>query len=121
MKRSPLQRTAPLRRKTGVRRFNRARLAKRRAVTFGAQAQWCRTALCCVCNRTPADPHHEPPRSVGGRDRDTVPLCRQCHDERHCVGLNEFQQRHGIDLRGLAAEIHVALEERDGKCSSSNT
>lgn len=38
---------------------------------------------CCNCGaRPPVDPHHEGPRGVGQKCRDTrtAPLCRRCHD-----------------------------------------
>jgi hypothetical protein len=51
---------------------------------FGPQSEACRTLPCAVCGVDgPSDPHHEPLRSLGGTDRDTVPLCRACHSRRH--------------------------------------
>lgn len=91
------------------------------------QSERCRWWVCCVCalKRTPPArfpewrhwaqhgwetvPHHEPPRSCGGRDRDTVPMCIEHHAERHAIGEREFCARHGIDLRELAAAIHQAI------------
>lgn len=70
--------------RTRLRARSRSASAKRRrAAQFGDQAERCRRLPCCVCGRYPADPHHEPPLSLGGKDEDTVPLCRKCHRNRH--------------------------------------
>ena len=123
MKASPLKRHTPLRRKTGVRRFNAKRRVARHVRDYGEQAERCRELPCSVwgrvCHRPPrvfcsfgaCEPHHEPPRSCGGRDRDTVPLCTAHHVERHTIGVDSFNEKYGVDLRGLAAEHHAALKE----------
>lgn len=124
-----LKRKTPLRR-TRMPRRNEERAAKRRAECFGEQADACRTLPCCVCwpgaaagtllsvasgrddMRTRllvSDPHHEPPRSCGGKDGDTVPLCREHHDERHSIGRAAFERVHGVDLRAAAKSIRDEL------------
>jgi hypothetical protein len=63
---------------------------------FGPQARRCRTLPCAVCvwlkatQTTPTEPHHEPPRSRGGTDRDTLPACAAHHQRRHAVGGRAF-------------------------------
>ena len=127
MKRSgPLRRTSKLRRGRPLARVNEKRAAERRARDFGEQAQLCRRLPCCVCaphtfrlwlslEEMPAgtpmpwpthcDPHHEPSRGAGGADRDTVPLCRKHHTERHTMPLADFEAKYRVDLRAIAAEL----------------
>lgn len=122
MKRTALRRRTPLHRKVRVRRMNPRRLAKRRARDFAEQAAACRAMPCCIsdgCDGAVA-PHHEPPRSLGGRDRDTVPLCAKHHRQRHDWGERESYIVYGIDLRGLAAGLAARLKEEHGNRKSSN-
>lgn len=81
-----------------------------KAVAFGAQAALCRTLPCsCGCARVPCDPHHEPPRSCGGSDADTLPLFRECHDERHRVGGRAFWASRGRDPLAVKAALRESL------------
>lgn len=41
----------------------------------------------------------------GGHDKDGVPLCHNHHMEQHACGIWTFQDRHGVDLEALAAEL----------------
>jgi hypothetical protein len=108
MKRSPMPRpTKPLARKAPVKRENRKRAGERRAKAFGPQSRFCRTLPCCVCGEVPSDPHHEPPRSVGGLDADTVPLCRKCHNRRHAQGAARFWT---VDWRAVRDELRGRVE-----------
>ncbi len=90
MKRTPLKRGGPLRRKARIRPRNEERAAERRAKDFGPQAEHCRSLPCAACcaqegleaashlaamvradpdnafNFRRSDPHHEPPRGAGG-------------------------------------------------------
>jgi hypothetical protein len=134
VKRSPLPaRKAPLRR-SRLSPVNRKRRAKRRAECFGEQARLCRLLPCVVehgddwakpewvpwardflasgCEFLPlSEPHHEPPRSCGGKDADCVPLSREKHRERHDIGRPAFEAKYGVDLRAIAARIHEVLSE----------
>ena len=111
-RRSPLRATKGPQRRTRLRKVNVARIRARRAKAFGAQAGLCRRSRCCVpgCESVDIHAHHEPPRSVGGLDSDTVPLCVVHHSERHTLGLRRFEERYGVRLvleastmRGLVA------------------
>jgi hypothetical protein len=142
-RKTPLQRSGFLKR-SRLAPVNRERAAKRRAECFGEQAELCRHASCVVCvaphrvdvekslalfacgwrkyrgglDSVPVnDAHHEPPRSVGGKDGDTVPLCRAHHEERHSVGRSAFERRHGVDLRAVARAIReeLAKGKEDGQ------
>jgi hypothetical protein len=137
-RKTPLRRTGGLKR-TPMKRENTERAAKRRAEAFGEQAELCRWIACVACRQeqfpemTPGDwglhaklslieharcrimpprcdPHHEPTRAAGGKDKDTVPLCREHHDERHRIGRAAFEAKHGVDLRAVARAIHDELE-----------
>lgn len=104
MKRTPLYRRTPLRRR------NLKRLARLRAKTFGPQAARCRELPCCVCDRAPSEPHHVRSRGAGGTDADCVALCRACHDEVHRIGIDSFGERHGVDLRTEARVLAAFME-----------
>lgn len=113
MKRSaPLRSTTRLARRTPMRRVNPKRLRARRAECFGVQAQLCRESRCCVCGAWPVHAHHEPSRGAGGTDKDTVPLCPTCHDERHRWGRAAFEHTYDVDLKAIAAELAEKLEQQ---------
>jgi len=45
---------------------------------------WVKAHSCVTCNQRVADPHHFPrTKGAGGRDRDRIPLCRECHSSYH--------------------------------------
>lgn len=125
MKRTPLQRKTPLRnrrpmtRKTAIRRVNWARLKARHARDFGPAADIVRAQPCCICSwwsrmqTSPTEAHHEPPRSVGGRSGDLVPLCSEHHSERHTIGVDTFWDRAGIDWQRVRDGMRalVALQQ----------
>ncbi len=142
MKQSGLKRYTPLKRgkhkltRKPLRKVNPQRARARRERDFGEQAQWCRELPCCACKPrsfatwseigpgalpagTPgpwplrSDPHHEPSRGAGGTDKDTVPLCRRCHEERHRVGLRLFNAKWGVDLLAVAAALREVVGGRD--------
>jgi hypothetical protein len=115
---------------------NPERYAKRHAEQFGEQAALCRMLPCRACwapacayhlvaarfasvvfetaisTTGPAicEAHHEPPRSCGGKDADTVPLCTAHHRERHNIGRRAFEAKYQIDLQRTAAELRVIVE-----------
>ncbi len=97
-RRTPLRRGGPMKRRTRIASVNRKRKAASRAARFGEQADRCRISPCVVCGRTPCDPHHEPTVARGGLDENTLPLCREHHDERHSRGRVAFEAKWGIDL-----------------------
>lgn len=104
MKRSRLKRKKPLR------QVNPERLARRRAESFGPQAELCRRLPCCACGRkATCDPAHVRSRAAGGKDSDCVPLCRECHTEQHTIGILTFQQRHSVDLAAVARSLSERL------------
>lgn len=105
MKRSPMaRRTAPMPRE------NRKRAGERKRLAFGAQARLCRTLPCCVCGVPGSDAHHEPPRSRGGLDDATVPLCRPCHVRRHQLGALRFWQRAGVHWKAVRDALREAVQ-----------
>ena len=86
---------------------------KRHAEDFGPQAERCRGMPCCACvalrllqpGRTEA--HHEPPRSTGGTDRDTLPLCGYHHRLRHSQGVDSFWRSVGLDPGQVLAHVRA--------------
>lgn len=136
MKRTPIQRKTPLLPRPGkhqakrkpIKKRNQARYAKLHAEQFGEQAALCRVLPCLACvgrrfeqelyepsvwwlGGAVCEAHHEPPRSCGGIDKDTVPLCRKHHHERHQHGLSAFEARYGLDVRAIAAVLHGLVED----------
>jgi len=103
-----LMRRTPLGRGKRLRPVNPKRRRERLAAAFGEQAQRCRESPCCVCGARPSDPHHDPARSLGGLDRDTLPLCRPHHDERHRIGRPAFEKKHGVDMLAEAERMRAA-------------
>lgn len=100
MKRSPLRQRG-------------RKAAARHAEDFGEQAQRCRGMPCAACvylrlrqdYRT--EPHHEPPRSRGGTDADTMPLCTYHHHRRHAVGPRAFWRRVGLDPAAVLERVRA--------------
>ena len=107
-----IQRRTPLVSKTRVNPVNRERRAARRAEEFGPLAQYCRELPCCGCHRpAPSDPAHIRSRGAGGKDRaNVVPLCRECHQLQHQVGILTFAERKGINLQAIADALTAVLE-----------
>lgn len=100
------ERTPKEQKKVPVKAVNRGRASERRADAFGVQAMACRRLPCVACGKDgPSEVHHEPPRSVGGDDRSTLSLCRDCHQRRHNVGQVTFWADVGLDPRDLQEAI----------------
>lgn len=87
--------------------------AARNAAAFGPQAKACRRLPCCVCARTPCDPHHWPSRGAGGKDEDAIPLCRRCHDSFHNEGEETFQRKRNLSLAVIKADLQAAMKAHD--------
>lgn len=120
-RKSPMRSRKPLARKTALAKANKKRRAKAYREAFGRQAQLCWSMPCTVCvelgipQRARTEAHHEPPRSVGGRDGDTLPLCADHHRRRHDKGAPSFWAEYGIDyqrviehMRALVARTEAA-------------
>lgn len=105
MKRTPLKRGKPMKRRVRLRAVNWARLKARRAACFGPQAALCRSMPCLACWATPCDPHHVLSRGAGGLDCHCVPLCRKHHSQFHSLGRLGFEQAWGVDLFHEAARL----------------
>ena len=106
------KRKAWLSRRTPLKQVNLARMAALNAAAFGPQADLCRSLPCCCCGAPPpSDPAHVRSRGAGGRDSDTVPLCRQCHTAQHTLGIRTFQAEHSLDLVAEAARLAGEVEK----------
>lgn len=97
-----------------MKRVNKERLEERRAETHGPQHYACFELPCCACGREGASVgHEEPPRSVGGKDSDAVPLCDLtrlhgvpgCHQKRMQMGTLSFWREVGLDPEDVKAAI----------------
>ena len=96
--------TAFLRRKSLAKRGRKYR--EKREKNFGEKADFVRELPCLVCERTPCEPHHEPPRSRGGTSESLTPLCYAHHQMRHFLGSAElFWRSYHVDLVAEAARI----------------
>lgn len=102
-----------------IKRKNPERAAQRLAENFGPQAALCRLLPCFACGMgPPSDPDHHPTRGAGGKDPNTLPLCRRCHDRRGSAGVVTFQRQWLVDMdlatRVLAAIVRRAFRRGDG-------
>lgn len=85
--------------------------ARDHAEAFGVQARRCHRLPCCLClwlgvrQQSPTEAHHEPPRSQGGIDRDTVPLCRLHHALRHDVHGPAIWSHFGLAVDRVLAVV----------------
>ncbi len=118
MRRSPLRRTGPLKRKRGLRKINVPRQTERRKQNFNAQAELCRTLPCCACGLDPWDeqpthPHHWPTIGAGGKDSDASPLCHACHSVFHseCGNHLVFLDRYEVDVVEVARLLAEQIKE----------
>jgi len=73
-----------------------------------------RSKMCLICYRN-SEAHHEPIGKTGGvamkcSDRETVPLCREHHSERHQIGKITFYDKYNIDY---VEEIEKLQQEFD--------
>lgn len=102
---------------THLAKVNEARIAAARDEAFGRQAEGCRRLPCFRCARPDASAaHHEPPRSRGGTDKDTIPLCDLtrlggvpgCHQLRHDQGEETFWKE--LRFTPDEAKEHVRLQ-----------
>lgn len=124
LRKTPLRNTKPLARRTALRKVRHDRIRARRAVQFGVQAAMCRLSPCLACGVGPCDAHHHPSRARGGKDQDTVGLCRGCHTLFHDMGAVEFYRRTKVDVIAAALVMRsIAAGEREphsGKCTSAD-
>lgn len=103
MKRTPMKRVNPRRRRARHRR------------DFGERAPVVRGMACLAASDRCAGPieaAHARSRGAGGDRYQLVPLCSAHHREQHSVGVRTFQTRHGIDLLAAAARIAAELDAR---------
>lgn len=123
MKRTNLVRRTRLNRRTPVRPRNAKRMSARTAAAFGVQAERCRASRCVACvalgtvQQTRTVAHHAPPRSRGGLDEHTGPVCVVHHQELHNVGHERFCRMLGIDWAAVLARMQAGNLD-DGPVSS---
>lgn len=84
-----------------------------------AHRKWVREHACCGCGSTAAiECAHVRVGTDGGTgikpsDRWTISLCRDCHSEQHQIGEPEFERRHKINMRELAAAFFKASPHKN--------
>lgn len=113
MKRSaPIKRKTPLRRKKTMNRVSKRYRARMRAEAADPFLNYVRGLRCVVrgCLARRCDAAHVRSRGAGGGDEgNRVPICRDHHtlrgDSFHVIGRHSFEDRHGLDLDSIAAEI----------------
>lgn len=93
----------------GLRAAERKLLRQQRQ--FGPQAELCRKGPCQGCGRVVrCEAHHEPPRSRGGKDKDTCALCPyDCHPYRHAHGREALESRAGRSIKAMVLEMRERL------------
>jgi len=100
VKRSPLKRSNPKRRK------------KLYEKQFGERGDRVREMPCLVgsdCSG-PIQACHVVSRGAGGTRRDLISLCSHHHHQQHQIGILSFQEHYGLDLRAEADAIAKALD-----------
>lgn len=125
MKMTGIKRKTPMKRKASAyakgpkrKRAMPSVNAKRHRKKFGKQADLVRKLPCCICeSEYGVHAHHEPPRSRGGMDADTLPLCCNHHHVRHGVAEFEatpalFWAKYRVDPEAVKAELRARLEAR---------
>ena len=72
---------------------------------------WVHTMPCAISGKLPVVAHHEPPRAMGGggdwHDRSTVPLTEAMHLERHRLGREAFEAKHGVCMASVIRELNT--------------
>ncbi len=122
----PLSRGSPPKRKTPVKKVNRARKAKnwKRAYRSEAYVLWCKSQPCIACGRTELSEVAHVGSGGIGRKADaalTVPLCgpvcgedyfgtwhyEGCHRLLHRTGHQSFEERFNLDLDAEAEKCQA--------------
>ena len=107
MKRTPLRRGGPLKRKKPMNKVNPKRRQKERTRAYGSprRREWVSQQPCWICKQTPSENAHvkkvgDPASGMGRKDDadHIVPLCRKHHQELHQLGQQRFDKQYGTDL-----------------------
>lgn len=92
LKRTPLPKTNPKRR------------AKRWAEQFDSPEflDFVHALPCAVCEQEPSEAAHARSRGAGGKAADILPLCGECHELQHTLGVKSFEsgERPGLPAHG---------------------
>ena len=81
--------------------------------------RWIRSWPCLVCaTRRQIEASHTGPHGLGQKAADTscVPLCKKHHAELH-QGVQDFQERHQIELANVIAMFAAIWAERRRKAA----
>ena len=64
-----------------------------------------RSKSCAVCQSTNVDAHHLVTRGAGGSDYQTIPLCREHHQEYHQYGQKTFENRYRTQVWKVCCDL----------------
>ena len=81
--------------------------------------RWIRSWPCLVCaTRRNIEASHTGAHGIGQKSSDlqTVPLCKEHHNELH-QGVQEFQERHQIELADVVAMFNALWSARKRKAA----
>ncbi len=85
-------------------------LAKNKPGRSKRYLEYIRSQPCCICQATPAEPHH----TVGGgtalkgSDFAAIPMCRKHHREVEDRGVETFQRENHISISTVVATHTIA-------------
>lgn len=112
----PLAPGAPPERKQRVKPVNRERRSLYSEKHYGTEdfRAWFYGLSCVVpgCEAASVEMAHVKSRGAGGTWQDVVPKCHAHHREQHDIGILTWQQKHGLCLTTMAAEIQRAWDNR---------
>lgn len=74
---------------------------KNNRLSSKAYLDFIRSKPCIGCGKGPTDAHHVKARGMGGgheNDFTAAPLCRECHNGYHRIGLADFERNHKVNV-----------------------
>lgn len=85
-------------------------LEKHKPGRSAAYLEFIRLRPCCVCQESPAEPHHTicGGMSLKGSDFGAIPMCRKHHREVEDRGVDTFQRENHIDITRIGFICLVA-------------
>ena len=74
-------------------------LSKSRSMPNKQHIEWIKNRRCIVTKKVGPDAHHVLRKSQGLNDYATLPLSHESHMELHSMGVQSFENKHGIDMK----------------------
>ena len=93
-------------------RVNRKRRRKLFEAQFESPAfvEFVQNCACVVCGGSPCEAAHARSRGAGGKACDIAPLCFDCHELQHRIGIKTMELYYDVDLREAARTTWAAWE-----------